>query len=129
VLRESVEEVRLLADIDELRAMLSLGDLRQILERHGVLMMELPQKLDEALALAAEGREQGPRGPAEAAGENEWREAWAFAVTSLLALAAVALMTRYLAGPLGRWAERAGAFTFVILGGMLLRAARRMSAR
>jgi ubiquinone biosynthesis protein len=122
-LRESLAEVRLLANADQLRAMLSLREMRQSLERHGVLMMELPQKLDEALTLAAEGRRsQKPAGTPERA---EWRGSWVFVLTSMMALAAIALVTHHLAGREagGRWAERGGALTFAVLGGLLLRAA------
>jgi ubiquinone biosynthesis protein len=123
-LRESLEEVRLLANANQLRAMLSLREMRQSLERHVVLMMELPQKLDEALTLASEGR-RSPK-PAGMPERAEWRGSWVFVLTSMLALAAVALVTHHLAGreAVGRWAERGGALTFAVLGGLLLRAAR-----
>lgn len=104
--------------------MLSLGDMGETLERYGALMLDMPQRLDGALTALAAGRGD----PAEErAGAGEPRASFAFAFAAVLALAAVALATRQLAGLFaggaGLWAERAGAGVFVVLGGLLLRAA------
>jgi hypothetical protein len=124
-LRAGLVEVRLLASFEQLRAMLSLGDVGETLERYGALMLDLPQRLDGALTALAAGRGSSPADATPRAGEP--RASWAFALAAGLALAAVAMATRQLAGlfagAAGLWAERAGAGAFAVLGGLLLRAA------
>lgn len=122
-LSAGLAEVRLLAGFAELRTLLSRAGASEAFERYGALMLDMPQRLDGALTALAARRED----PTAEAGEGGPGSPWAFPLAAALALAAIALATRPLAGlfaaAAGPWIERAGAGAFLLVGGLLVRGA------
>jgi hypothetical protein len=122
-LREALENLRLLAAVDQLGRMADFGRLRRGFESYAGAMADLPMMIDGALSRMAEGR---PRLRIEVdeqqAGGERRGSVRTLAVAFALALAAVALVTvRLGAAPeTGPWFEAAGATLFMILGGLLL---------
>lgn len=120
VLLQALEDVRLLAGMQQLGEMMSFDNLRDNFERYAALAVQLPPKLDEALTLLVEGDLRrpapGPRPPEPRRGPSL---VW---LSLLLALAAVVLLARQVDGV---WGERIGALLFLLVGALLLRFAGR----
>lgn len=116
-LLQAFEEVRLLSSVQQFGDLMTPGQMREMFERYAALMVELPEKLDEVLTLAAEGNlRRSPRAPEPAEPPRSLSATvW---VTLLLALAAVFLLAPQLGGV---WGERVGALLFLLLGALLLR--------
>lgn len=116
-LLQAFEEVRLLSSVQQFGEMMNVGQMREMFERYAALMIDLPQRLDEVLTLAAEGNlRRGPRAsePAERP-RNTSSMIW---VALLLALGAIILLWPRLDGI---WGERLGAIVFLFFGALLLR--------
>lgn len=124
-LREALENLRLLAAVDQFGRMADFGRLRRGFESYAAALADLPMMMDGALSQVAEGR---PRLRIEVdertAGAQRRSGSRALPLALALALFAVALVTvRLGAAPqTGPWFEAAGATLFTILGGLLLRA-------
>ncbi|HEX4567238.1 MAG TPA: hypothetical protein VH138_11440, partial [Vicinamibacterales bacterium] len=89
-------------------------------------MVTLPQKLDDVLTLAAEGRLRVKLHVPEGAENRTARRQTILLVASLVVLAAIASLARHLAPEYGGWLERTGAAVLLIVGGWLLVAAARL---
>ncbi|HWM89259.1 MAG TPA: AarF/UbiB family protein [Thermoanaerobaculia bacterium] len=121
VLLRALEDVRLLAGMQQLGEMMNFDRLRENFERYAALAVQLPQKLDEVLTLAAEGDLRRPTRPAARPPERRRGSSLVW-VSLLLALAAVVLLARQVDGV---WGERVGALLFLMVGALLLRFAGR----
>ena len=126
-LREGLEQLRLIQTLKQFEEIISPYQLGSYLERYAAMMTELPQKLDAALTLAAEGNlrlkvQEGGKGE-----RRRQKDALAIAIALMLFLGAVAVLSRHLAasGVAGLWVESASAILVVIIGVMLLRASSR----
>lgn len=122
VLLQALEDVRLLAGMQQLGEMMNFDRLRENFERYAALAVQLPQKLDEVLTLAADGDLRRPTRPAAARPAEPRRGSSLVWISLLLALAAVVLLARQVDGI---WGERAGALLFLMVGALLLRFAGR----
>jgi hypothetical protein len=124
-LLEGLQDARLLAGLAQARELMSLRGVGEQFDRYAAMMMVLPQRLDEMLTLASEG---GPRVKIHLPQEAERgrrRNSSAVFVSTLLALAAAALVLPQLTAALvpEAWAGRVNALLFVVCGAALLRAA------
>lgn len=125
-LSEGLQDVRLLTGVEKFRDMVDPRHLGDQLERYGPILMELPQRLDEVLTLAAEGRAGLKIQMPETAAHRRRKNSSAIVVALLLVLAAFALLSPRLAASFtGAWVDGFNAVVFVALGGLLLRAASR----
>jgi hypothetical protein len=90
-----------------------------------VMMMGLPQQLDEALTLVAESSARLKLQGTGAAGHHRQKNSSAVMIALLLVLAAFVILSYHLtlSGVAGAWFERVSAIVFVLLGALLLRAA------
>ena len=89
-------------------------------------MVNLPQKLDDVLTLAAEGRLRVKLHIPEATEHRQARNRTVSLVTSLVALIGVAFLVRHVAPAYGAGVERVGAALLMVVGGWLLVAAARL---
>lgn len=127
LLLEGLQDLRLNAVFAQFREMMSLGQLGDNVDRYAAIMTELPQRLNEALTLAAGGNLRLRPEKAERAGHRSRKNSSAVVIALLLLLAAAALLSQHIsaAGAKG-WGDRLGAIVFILLGGLLLRAACRL---
>jgi ABC1 atypical kinase-like domain len=133
-LREGLEDLRASQALARWRQALTPDGWAAAADRYAAALLELPQRLDEALSRAARGElgdaRRGPPDNAASGGGRAGRarqDAAAAATALALAAAAVALLTGRLAaqGVLGTWGERLGAALFALLALLLLRTAGR----
>jgi hypothetical protein len=89
-------------------------------------VVNLPQKLDEVLTLAAEGRLSVKLHVPEAREEQRVRDRTVSLVASLVALTALAFLLRQVAPSYGAAAEWIGMVLLLVVGGWLLVAAARL---
>jgi hypothetical protein len=89
-------------------------------------MVTLPQKLDEVLTLAAEGRLRVKLQVPETNENRAARRQTILLVANLVLLAAIAALVRRLAPASGPGLERIGVAALLIVGGWLLVAAARL---
>jgi predicted unusual protein kinase regulating ubiquinone biosynthesis (AarF/ABC1/UbiB family) len=127
VLLEGLQDVRTIAMLEQFQDMMELQTLSNNLDRYTTMMMELPQKFDDVLTLAA-GRSahlklQGTR----ATKPHSQHNSSAVVIALLLALASVVLLSHHLAASAiaGGWVDKGSAIAFVVLGALLLWAASR----
>jgi len=126
---EHQEDDALLAALREVRVLTSFSQVREAMSppwsdqwgRYAVLMSELPRKIDELLALAAES---GPRtAPPEAGGQARREESSHLLLAgALMVLGALALLLHHFvqSGALAGRGETWGASLFLAVGGGLL---------
>jgi predicted unusual protein kinase regulating ubiquinone biosynthesis (AarF/ABC1/UbiB family) len=128
-LLEALQDARTIAMLTQFRETVSLRQLSDNLDKYTAMMMELPQRLDDVLTLAAESstklRLQG-MGTARRRGQQNNSSTVMLAL--LLVLAALVLLSHHLAASAvaGAWVDRISAVTFVLIGALLLRAISRM---
>jgi ubiquinone biosynthesis protein len=124
-LMEALQDLRFNTMFAEFREMVALGRMGESLDRYAAMMTELPQRLNEVLTLAAEGRAGAGREEGEGARRRSRRNSSASMVALLLLLVSVALWSHQLSAAAGakEWADRAGAVAFILVGALLLRAA------
>jgi predicted unusual protein kinase regulating ubiquinone biosynthesis (AarF/ABC1/UbiB family) len=89
-------------------------------------MVQLPQKLDDVLTLAAEGRLRVKLHVADADGSRQTHNRTVLLVALLVALTGLASIVRQFAPAFGPGLERLGAAVLLLLGGWLLVAAARL---
>jgi len=124
VLRDALQEVRVLASYSQVREAMSPPWSEQW-GRYAMLMSELPRKLDELLTLAAAGAEPGSgRHHARSAGGPSRREERSHLLLAgaLMVLAALALLLHHVVTA-AAWTggrERLAAGLFLTIGGALL---------
>jgi ubiquinone biosynthesis protein len=127
-LREGLERARLAAGLGDVMRLLDREEMKQILGTYAATMLAMPQRLNEALTLAAEGRVTVKLEMVDPPEERRRKNSFTAALAILLAMAAVILLAQYLAsaGGLGSWVERLGAVLLGVLGVLLFR---RLAAR
>ena len=117
-LLRALEEVRLLSSFQQLGDMMNAQQMREMLERYALLMVDLPQKLDDVLTLAAEGNLRRNGRPAPGPAGEAGRGGSSLVLSALLlALGAVFLLAPRLSGMLG---ERVAPLLVLGIGGLLL---------
>lgn len=118
--QEALQDVRLLSGVEKFREMLSARGLGEQMETYFGIMMDLPQRLDAVLTLAAEGQ---ARLKVQVPGETHGGQSSLTIMGALvLALSATVLLAhRFGTGVAGPWPNRISTLAFVLLGAMLLR--------
>ena len=99
---------------------------RAALERAIQELVDLPQKLDDVLTMASEGRLRMKLQVREADESEHARNRTVLLVTTLVAFACLAFVSRHLVPAFGLGVERLGALVLLVLGGWLLVAAARL---
>jgi ubiquinone biosynthesis protein len=127
-LREGLERARLAAGLGDAMRLLDSEEMKRILGTYAATLLAMPPRLNEVLALAAEGRVTVKLEMIDPPEERRRKNFSTAALAILLAMAAVVLLARYLAsaGGLGPWVERLGAVLLGMLGVLLFR---RLAAR
>ena len=97
-----------------------------MLERAVQELVELPQKLDDVLTMASEGRLRMRLQVPEADETEHVRNRTVLLVTALVAFAGLASVLRHLVPAYGMSVERVGAVVLLLVGGWLLIAAARL---
>jgi predicted unusual protein kinase regulating ubiquinone biosynthesis (AarF/ABC1/UbiB family) len=123
-LRDGLQEVRAIEILAQFRDMLGLSQLSDNLDRYAVMMMGLPQKLDEVLTLAAESGARVRLQSAQEIGHGREQSSSAVAIALLFVLAAVVLLSHHVSASAagGVWFDRISAMVFVVVGALVLRA-------
>jgi ubiquinone biosynthesis protein len=124
---EGLQDVRLLASIEQARKMMSLDQLGDQMDKYAAMMMGLPQRLDEMLTLASEGGARVRLHVPETTAHRRRKNYSAVVASLLLVLAAVAFVLPRVTASLfaEEWANRVNAVVFIACGALLLRAAGR----
>jgi ubiquinone biosynthesis protein len=122
-LRDGLEGARLAAGLGGLAGALSPAQLQQVLAGYAAAMLAAPQRLNDLLTMAAEGRVSIKLEMVEPPAERRRQDLAAASLAAVLALGAIVLLARHLAatGVLGPWGERIGALLLAVAGGWLLR--------
>jgi ubiquinone biosynthesis protein len=121
----ALEEVRLLEVIEQFQSLVFPQELGGKLEKYAMMMAELPRRMDEILNLTSEGPARIRLQVNESPAQRRRRNSMAVVIALLLALLAVALITRHLSAAGVEWAEKAGAVVMILAGAAALMSARR----
>ncbi len=124
-LRDSFQNVRLLANAERLRKTLSIPDLTDQMDSYFGMMMDLPQRLDDVLTLGAMGSARLKVQMPDAHTSRRKKNSAAVQVALLLVLSAVVLLSHRFGIPATSWSGRLSALAFVLFGAWLLRSAGR----
>ena len=127
-LADGLREVRLISGLALFRQMIDRRQLEQQMEKYAAIMIDLPQRLDEMLTLAASGSARLKLQIPDS-GKHRRQENSATVATALtLVFLAVLLLSHHVASSVaaGARVERIGAIVSVFLGAMLLRAISRV---
>jgi ubiquinone biosynthesis protein len=124
-LLEGLQDVRTIAMLAQFQEMLGLTHLSDNLDKYAAIVLELPQKLDAVLTLAAEGSARRQLQGTRTAVHPRQTHSSAVVIALLLLLGAFVLLSHHLAESVsvGVWLDRISAMVFVLLGALLLRAA------
>lgn len=122
----SLGDERLQIGLAEARRMMDPATVASTLDRVLQEMVRLPQKLDDVLTLAAEGRLRVKLHVPDGDGARHTRNRTILLVAALVALTGLASIVRHFAPAFGPGVERLGAVTLLVLGGWLLVVAARM---
>jgi ubiquinone biosynthesis protein len=120
-LREGIEGVRLAAGLSDVTRLFTGASAKEVLGSYTAALLAMPQRLNELLTLAAEGRANIKLEMIEPPSESRRRDFSTAALAAVLAMVAVILLAHHLAGALGPWAERIGAVLLAALGVFLFR--------
>ena len=123
-LTEGLRDARLIAGLNGFRDLIGQRQFVDQMDRYAAMLTDLPQSLDGALTLASEGRARFTRHAADSAKHHRAGTSLAMIVALLLVLAAVVLLSHYIAATAvaGAWANRINVAAFMIFGALLLRA-------
>jgi hypothetical protein len=126
-LLEGLQEVRTIMMLGQFQEMLELHALGDKLDKYSAMMMELPQKFDQALTLMLESHARLPLQGVKTAQHQGQHSSLAVVVALLLTLAAAVLLSHHLmtSALAGIWVDRLSTIAFVVLGALLLRAVSR----
>ena len=133
--RLAPQQDTLLTALEDERLRLGLAEARQLFDPQALPaaldkllqdMVHLPQKLDEILTLAAEGRLRVKLHVPDAGEGRRVRNRTVSLVASLVTLVGLAFFVRHLAPAYGADVERIGAVLLLVIGGWLLVAAARL---
>jgi predicted unusual protein kinase regulating ubiquinone biosynthesis (AarF/ABC1/UbiB family) len=122
----ALQNERLQMGLVEARRMMDPSTVTATLDRVLQEMAHLPQRLDDVLTLASEGRLRVKLHVPDADGTRYVRNRTTQLVASLVGLAALASIVRQFAPELGAGFERVGAIALLLFGGWLLIVAARM---
>lgn len=122
----ALHDERLQMGLAEARRMMDPAEVATTLDRVLQEMVRLPQKLDDVLTLAAEGRLRIKLHVPDGGAARQTRNRTTLLVASLVGLAALASVVRQFAPALGAGVERLGAVALLLFGGWLLVVAARM---
>jgi ubiquinone biosynthesis protein len=122
---QALEDVRLIARMEWFKEMLGPDQFGKQMNQYAALMLELPQRLDEALTLVAEERTQSRLPMRETYEPGSRQSSSAILVALLLMLAAFVMLGQHAGALNGSWADSIKALVFVALGAGVLRAASR----
>lgn len=122
----ALQEERLYMGLAEARHLADPRTAIATLDRLLQDMVQLPQKLDDVLTLASEGRLRLKLAVPETDAAKHTRNRTVLLVATLVALTAMALLARQAAPAFGVGVERLAAVVVLLLGGWLLVAAARM---
>jgi predicted unusual protein kinase regulating ubiquinone biosynthesis (AarF/ABC1/UbiB family) len=122
----ALRDERLQIGLAEAKQMIDPRAVGATLDRLLQDMVHLPQKLDDVLTLAAEGRLRLKLNVPDGDGAQHTRNRTVLLVAILVALTGLASVARHFAPALGAVAERLAAVAVLMLGGWLLVAAARM---
>jgi hypothetical protein len=122
----ALENERLRVGFAEARELFDPRTLAGSIDRLLQNIVTLPQKLDEVLTLASEGRLSVKLNVHEEPEQKRVKDRTVSLVASLVALTALAFLLRQVAPVYGAAAERIGMVMLLIVGGWLLVAAARL---
>ena len=125
-LRGALEDERLRIGLAQAGQLADPRHAAVTLERAIQELIDLPQKLDDVLTLASEGRLRMRLQVPEAEANERVRNRTVLLVTTLVAFAGLASLLHQLAPGFGAGVERAGAVILLVVGGWLLLAAARL---
>ncbi len=124
VLMLGLQDVRLRIGLDEARHLVNPLGVPAALDKLLANMVNLPQKLDEVLTLAAEGRLRVKLSMPASDEQRRIRNRTVSLIAGLAVLASVAFLFRVVVPEPGVLTERLGAFVLLAAGFWLLKAAR-----
>jgi hypothetical protein len=126
-LLEGLQEVHTIMMLGQFQEMLELHALGDKLDQYSAMMMELPQKFDQALTLMLESHARLPLQEAKSAQHHRQHSSLAVVCALLLTLVAVVLLSHHLAASAmaGAWVDRLSVMAFVVLAALVLRAVSR----
>jgi hypothetical protein len=125
-LLRALEDERLRIGLAQAGELLDPRNAVATLDRAVQELADLPQKFDDVLTMAAQGRLRMKLQLPEAKENEHIRNRTVLLVTALVAFAAVATILRHLAPAFGVGGERVGALILLLVGGWLLFAASRL---
>ena len=125
-LAAALQDERLHLGVGEARRMIDPQTIGATLDHLFQDMVNFPQKLDDVLTLAAEGRLRVKLDVPDGHAAQHTRNRTVLLVAVLVALTGVASMARHLAPAVGAGVDRLAAVVVLLLGGWLLVAAARM---
>jgi len=126
-LREGLEAARLTAGMDDVMRLFGREQIKEVMGDYAAALLTLPERVNELLNLAAEGRVTVKVEVVEPPAERRRKDLPALTLAALSAMAAVVLLARHLesAGLFGPWPERVAAALLGLLGAFLFLGARR----
>ncbi|HEX4346310.1 MAG TPA: AarF/UbiB family protein [Vicinamibacterales bacterium] len=122
----ALDEERLRIGREQAGHLLDPAHFNATLDRAIREMVELPQRIDSLLTMAAEGRLRTSINLPEADETERVRNRTVLLITSLVGFAGLVSVLGHLAPDAGVTVERAGAFLLLVIGGWLLFAAARL---
>lgn len=126
-LRDGLERARLAAGLGDLLRIFDRQEMKDLLGTYAAAFLAMPQRLNELLTLAAEGRASLKIEVVEPPQERRRKDSSTASLVALLAIVAVVLLAQHLAsaGSFGPWVERLAAVLLGGLGVFLFRGLRR----
>jgi hypothetical protein len=125
-LLRSLEDERMRIGMGQVGHAIDPRNLEDAFDRAVLELVALPQRLDEVLTRAADGRLRTKLQVPESSDAEDARNRTVLLVTTVIALAGIASVVRQLEPALGPGVERAGAVLLFALGAWLLIAAARL---
>jgi ubiquinone biosynthesis protein len=119
----ALHDLRLIAGMEKFRALLGPEQFGEQLRSYAALVLDAPQRLDQALTLAAAGGAPARQRAEEARAQQRRKNSSARLTALLLVLGAFVLLQQHAAA--GAWADAFKAAAFIALGASVLRAASR----
>jgi ubiquinone biosynthesis protein len=126
-LRDSLQNVRVLAGAERFREMLSIREFGNQMDKYLAVLPDLPQTFDDAMTLMADGNPGLRLARPGRAGHQVQKNTVVISIVLLMALASCVVISHRLAasGVMGAWIDGASGLMFLLLGAMLLRAVTR----
>lgn len=128
-LREGLERARIAAGLGDVMRLFDREEMREVLGAYAVALLSMPQRLNEVLTLAAEGRATVKLEMVDPPEERRRKDSSTAALVALLGMVAVVLLAHHLASAAGSsfgpWVERIAAVLLGALGVFLFRGLRR----